>query len=38
MAGRLLIADTTSDELWEIDPDGTDTEGTLLRDLPVRLA
>ena len=38
LAGRLLIADTTGGELWEIDPDGADTEGTLLRDLPSGLA
>ena len=37
MASRLLIADTTGDELWEIDPDGADTQGTLLRDLPTTL-
>ena len=32
--GRLLIADITGDELYEIDPDGADSQGTLLRDLP----
>ena len=32
--GRLLIADNSGNELWEIDPDGSDTQGTLLRDLP----
>ena len=37
MASRLLIADNTGDELWEIDPDGGNTEGTLLRDLPTTL-
>ena len=31
---RLLIADDGGDELYEIDPDGADTQGTLLRDLP----
>ena len=31
---RLLIADNTGDELFEIDPDGSDSQGTLLRDLP----
>ena len=37
LGGRLLIADDTGDELWEIDPDGADTQGTLLRDLPGNL-
>ena len=37
MAERLLIADVAVAELWEIDPDGADTEGTLLRDLPTTL-
>ena len=38
LGGRLLIADTTGNHiLWEIDPDGADTEGTLLRDLPTTL-
>ena len=37
LGGRLLIADSNADELWEIDPDGADTEGTLLRDLPTTL-
>ena len=37
LGGRLLIADNAGDELWEIDPDGADTEGTLLRDLPTTL-
>ena len=32
--GRLLIADHLGRELWEIDPDGSDTEGTILRILP----
>ena len=31
---RLFIADNTGDELWEIDPDGSDTEGVELRNLP----
>ena len=34
MAGRLLIADNSGEELFEIDPDGADSQGTLLRDLP----
>ena len=35
---RLLIADGDFDDrLWEIDPDGSDTEGTILRGLPVNL-
>ena len=34
MAERLLIADNTGDELFELDPDGVDSEGTPLRDLP----
>ena len=32
--GRLFIADNNGDELFELDPDGADTEGTRLRDLP----
>ena len=32
--GRLFVADNIGDELWEIDPDGSNTEGTLLRDFP----
>ena len=35
--GRLLIADSTGDELYEIDPDGADTQGNAaagLADLP----
>ena len=31
---RLLIADDTGDELYEIDPDGADSQGGVLRDLP----
>ena len=31
---RLLIVDNTSDELFELDPDGLDSEGTLLRGMP----
>ena len=34
VASRLLIADTAGAELYEIDPDGADSQGTLLRDLP----
>ena len=34
---RLFIADNLGDELWEIDPDGSDTEGVELRSLPVEL-
>ena len=34
VADRLLIADNSSDALWEIDADGGDTEGTRLRALP----
>ena len=37
MAGRLLIADDTGDELFEIDPDGADSQGTRLRALPTAL-
>ena len=37
LGGRLLIADNDGDELWEIDPDGSDSQGTLLRDLPTNL-
>ena len=32
--GRLLIADTTGDELYELDPDGADSQGDRLRALP----
>ena len=35
--GRLLIADTIGDELYELDPDGADTQGTRLRALPTGL-
>ena len=38
MVARLLIADISGAELWEIDPDGSDTQGTLLRDLPTGLS
>ena len=31
---RLLIADSAGDELWEINPDGADDEGAVLRLLP----
>ena len=31
---RLLIVDDTGDELYEINPDGADAEGTRLRALP----
>ena len=34
MTDRLLIADNSGDALYEIDPDGADQEGTLLRALP----
>ena len=35
-SGRLLIADTDSgDELFEIDPDGGDAQGTRLRGAPI---
>ena len=34
MAGRLFIVDTFSLELFELDPDGADTQGTSLRHLP----
>ena len=34
MALRLLIADVVSDELYEINPDGLDTEGSRLRAFP----
>ena len=34
MALRLLIADNTGDELYEIDPDGLDSQGGLLRAFP----
>ena len=37
MAWRLFIVDPVGDNLWEIDPDGADTEGTELRDLPSTL-
>ena len=37
LGGRLLVADNTGDELWEIDPDGADSEGTLLRNFPTAL-
>ena len=37
MADRLFVADTSGDELWEIDPDGSDTQGTKLRDFPSSL-
>ena len=37
LSGRLLIADTTGDELFEIDPDGADSQGTRLRALPTAL-
>ena len=36
--GRLFVADDGGDELWEIDPDGADNEGTLLRDFPSGLS
>ena len=32
--GRLLIVDNSGDELWELDPDGANGEGTKLRNLP----
>ena len=32
--GRLLVVDGTDDDLWELDPDGSNSEGTLLRDVP----
>ena len=31
---RLLVADDTGDELYELDPDGADSQGTRLRALP----
>ena len=31
---RLLIADNSGDELYELDPDGADSQGTRLRALP----
>ena len=34
LGSRLLVADITGDELYEIDPDGSDTEGTRLRAFP----
>ena len=34
MALRLLIANNDGDELYEIDPDGSDSQGGLLRALP----
>ena len=37
MAERLLIADFNGLDLWEIDPDGLDTEGTRLRLFPTGL-
>ena len=37
VVSRLLIAGRTSDELWEVDPDGADSEGTLLRSFPASL-
>ena len=37
LSGRLLIADNTGDELFEIDPDGADSQGTRLRALPTAL-
>ena len=36
--GRLLIAnDASGDELWEIEPDGSDTQGINLREFPTNL-
>ena len=35
--GRLLIADFDFTELWELDPDGADDQGGVLRDLPFGL-
>ena len=37
LVGKLLIADNTGNGLWEIDPDGADSEGTRLRQLPAAL-
>ena len=37
LGGRLLVADEVGVELWEIDPDGADSQGTLLRDFPATL-
>ena len=37
MVSRLFVADNTGDELYEIDPDGVDTEGTRLRAFPTGL-
>ena len=34
---RLLVADSGGDELWEINPDGGDAEGTNIRDFPATL-
>ena len=34
MALRLLIVDNAGDDLYEINPDGADAEGTRLRALP----
>ena len=36
MASRLFVCDNTGDELWELDPDGSDSQGTS-RTLPVTL-
>ena len=36
LTSRLFIADSSGDELWELDPDGADTEGTS-RTLPATL-
>ena len=36
LTSRLFIADSTGDELWELDPDGADTEGSS-RTLPATL-
>ena len=32
--GRLLVADDASSALWELDPDGADGQGDLIRNLP----
>ena len=36
MASRLFITDTDGDQLWELDPEGANTEGSS-RTLPANL-
>ena len=38
LAPRLFVADNTGDQLFEIDPNGADTEGTILRTFPATLS